>query len=107
MKDLRKRTFTDENIVKTVDNLYRYINHEDKVATIGFSSIAELQEHAESVILNKTFIECLESVYMAQCCSAYSLLVEYLYDSEKKVGEIPFRVNRVRVGTIKPVGKEW
>lgn len=62
MKALHRETTDPKNIDKT-QGLFRYVNHEQKIATIGFVSIEKLKKYEPDIRFDTKTIEIMRQRY--------------------------------------------
>jgi hypothetical protein len=60
---IKQQTLTLDNLTKTSDNVYRYVNHELKLATTGFMNKEGLLKNTDIIRFDTGTIKLMESQY--------------------------------------------
>lgn len=62
---LKNRTLQAENIVKTEDGYYRYVNHRDRLVTTGFGILAGLLRNTDIIRFDAATVAIMRGRYTA------------------------------------------
>ena len=61
--DIKNRTITPENITKTKDNYFCFVNHPDKLVTTGFLQKENLLKYQNDIRFDSFTIERMKKRY--------------------------------------------
>lgn len=60
---IKTRTITTDNIVKTADDYYRFVNHADKLVTTGFKAKDKLLEYSDMIRFDNGTLAIMQERY--------------------------------------------
>lgn len=63
MEALKRRTIQSWNIIQTKDGHFRYVNRQDRLATIGIKSKETLTKHADKFLFNEHTVRLMRCRY--------------------------------------------
>lgn len=64
MNELKEATLKEENIVQTQDGYFRYVNHQDGLATTGFRTRIGLLMWTANIRFDDKTVELMKARYM-------------------------------------------
>jgi hypothetical protein len=63
VKELKKEILIEENIIKTNDGVYRYVNHNKKLLTTGFMTKEGLLKNTDIIRIDGITLELMNKRY--------------------------------------------
>lgn len=73
MVKLKKETIKEENVIKTMDGYYRYINEKEKLLTTGFLTKESLLKHGEIIRFDYLTLEIMKERFQKYLHKEYPL----------------------------------
>jgi hypothetical protein len=69
MKELKDKTLQIKNIIKTIDEYYRFVNHADQLLTTGYKDINVLITNMDMIRFDNGTIDIMHLRYVKNFCN--------------------------------------